>query len=231
LWDTDGFAYTSWKLDRGWQMSNSDSFIDEVTEEVRRDRLFGYFRRYGWIPAVIIIGLVGGTAYNEWSTVQVAQVAQARGDALLDALELEDVAERAASLSTIAHEDEEALVAKLLAAGVDAEQAADLLGSIATDNTQPQYIRDLARLKMASIDGAVTVDEAAAILVELSEPGGVYRNVAMELLVALELRRGSIEAALALLQAHIKDADASSEQIQRMAELIVALGAIPELAY
>mgnify|MGYP001146846582 CR=1 FL=1 len=212
-------------------MSNSDSFIDEVTEEVRRDRLFGYFRRYGWIPAVIIIGLVGGTAYNEWSTVQVAQVAQARGDALLDALELEDVAERAASLSTIAHEDEEALVAKLLAAGVDAEQAADLLGSIATDNTQPQYIRDLARLKMASIDGAVTVDEAAAILVELSEPGGVYRNVAMELLVALELRRGSIEAALALLQAHIKDADASSEQIQRMAELIVALGAIPELAY
>jgi len=212
-------------------MSNSDSFIDEVTEEVRRDRLFGYFRRYGWIPAVIIIGLVGATAYNEWSTVQVAQVAQARGDALLDALELEDVAERAASLSTIAHEDEDALVAKLLAAGVDAEQAADLLGSIATDDTQPQYIRDLARLKMASIDGAVTVDEAAAILVELSEPGGVYRNVAMELLVALELRRGSIEAALALLQAHIKDADASSEQIQRMAELIVALGAIPELAY
>jgi len=231
LWDTDGFAYTSWKLDRGWQMSNSDSFIDEVTEEVRRDRLFGYFRRYGWIPAVIIIGLVGGTAYNEWSTVQVAQVAQARGDALLDALELEDVAERAASLSTIAQEDEDALVAKLLAAGVDAEQAADLLGSIATDDTQPQYIRDLARLKMASIDGAVTVDEAAAILVELSEPGGVYRNVAMELLVALELRRGSVEAALALLQAHIKDADASSEQIQRMAELIVALGEIPELAY
>ena len=212
-------------------MSNSDSFIDEVTEEVRRDRLFGYFRRYGWIPAVIIIGLVGGTAYNEWSTVQVAQVAQARGDALLDALELEDVAERAASLSTIAHEDEDALVAKLLAAGVDAEQAADLLGSIATDDTQPQYIRDLARLKMASIDGAVTVDEAAAILVELSEPGGVYRNVAMELLVALELRRGSVEAALALLQAHIKDANASSEQIQRMAELIVALGEIPELAY
>ncbi|MDG1504627.1 MAG: hypothetical protein P8Q19_00330, partial [Planktomarina sp.] len=196
-----------------------------------RDRLFGYFRRYGWIPAVIIIALVGGTAYNEWSTVQVAQVAQARGDALLDVMELEDVAERAASLSTIAHEDEDALVAKLLAAGVDAEQAADLLGSIATDDTQPQYIRDLARLKMASIDGAVTVDEAAAILVELSEPGGVYRNVAMELLVALELRRGSIEAALALLQAHIKDADASSEQIQRMAELIVALGAIPELAY
>ena len=29
-------------------MSDTDSFIDEVTEEVRRDALFAQFRRYGW---------------------------------------------------------------------------------------------------------------------------------------------------------------------------------------
>ena len=211
-------------------MSDTDSFIDEVTEEVRRDRLFGYFRRYGWIPAVIIFALVGGTAYNEWSKAQVAQVAQARGDALLDALELEDEAKQAAALSAIAREEGDTLVAKLLAAGVEADQAADLLRSVAADATQPQYIRDLARLKMASTDGVLTLDEAAAILAELSEPGGVYRNVATELLVAVHLQRGETQAALELLQAHIKDAVASSEQIQRMAELIVALGASPELA-
>ena len=211
-------------------MSNTDSFIDEVTEEVRRDRLFGYFRRYGWIPAVIIVALVGGTAYNEWSKAQVAQVAQARGDALLDALELEDEAERAAAFSALAREDEDALVAKLLAAGVETEQAVDLLRSVADDGRQPQYIRDLARVKMASTEGLLTLDEAAAILAELSEPGGVYRNVATELLVAVELQRGDTAAALKLLQAHVQDAEASSEQIQRMGELIEALGAIPELA-
>ncbi len=209
-------------------MSDTDSFIDEVTEEVRRDRLFGHFRRYGWIPAVIIFALVGGTAYNEWSKAQVAQVAQARGDTLLDALELEDEAEQAAALSAIAREDGDALVAKLLAAGVEADQAADLLRSVAADDTQPKYIRDLARLKMASTEGVLTLDEAAAILAELSEPGGVYRNVATELLVAVHLQRGETQAALELLQAHIKDAEASSEQIQRMGELIVALGASPE---
>ena len=211
-------------------MSDTDSFIDEVTEEVRRDRLFGYFRRYGWIPAVVIVALVGGTAYNEWSKAQVAQVAQARGDALLDALELEDEAERAAAFSALAREDEDALVAKFLAAGVETEQAVDLLRSVADDGRQPQYIRDLARLKMASTEGLLTLDEAAAILAELSEPGGVYRNVATELLVAVELQRGDTAAALALLQAHVQDAEASSEQIQRMGELIEALGAIPELA-
>jgi len=181
-------------------------------------------------PAVIIFALVGGTAYNEWSKAQVAQVAQARGDALLDALELEDEAEQAAALSAIAREDGDALVAKLLAAGVEADQAADLLRSVAADDTQPKYIRDLARLKMASTAGVLTLDEAAAILAELSEPGGVYRNVATELLVAVHLQRGETQAALELLQAHIKDAEASSEQIQRMGELIVALGASPELA-
>ena len=226
----DGFAYTSQEIYRGWQMSDTDSFIDEVTEEVRRDRLFGYFRRHGWIPAFIIFALVGGTAYNEWSKAQVAQVAQARGDALLNALELEDVAEQVTVLSAIASEGEDALVAKLLVAGIEAEQAADLLKSVAADDKQPKYIRDLARLKMASTDGVLTVDEAAAILAELSEPGGVYRNVATEFLVAVQLQRGYTEAALELLQAHIKDAVASSEQIQRMAELIVALGASPELA-
>ena len=211
-------------------MSDTDSFIDEVTEEVRRDRLFGYFRRYGWIPAFIIFALVGGTAYNEWSKAQVAQVAQARGDALLNALELEDVAEQVTVLSAIASEGEDALVAKFLVSGIEAEQAADLLKSVAADDKQPKYIRDLARLKMASTDGVLTVDAAAAILAELSEPGGVYRNVATEFLVAVQLQRGDTEAALELLQAHIKDAVASSEQIQRMAELIVALGASPELA-
>jgi len=145
-------------------------------------------------------------------------------------LELEDEAEQAAALSAIAREDGDALVAKLLAAGVEGNQAANLLSSVAADDTQPKYIRDLARLKMASTAGVLTIDEAAAILVELSEPGGVYRNVATELLVAVHLQRGEAQAALELLQAHIKDAEASSEQIQRMAELIVALGASPELA-
>jgi hypothetical protein len=30
-------------------MSDTDSFIDEVTEEVRRDRMFFMLKRYGWI--------------------------------------------------------------------------------------------------------------------------------------------------------------------------------------
>ena len=211
-------------------MSDTDSFIDEVTDEVRRDRLFGFFRRYGWIAAVMILGLVGATAFNEWSKSAAAQVAQARGDALLDALDMEDDAASVAALIEISTQEGGDVVASFLAAGADQSQAASLLGAIAANTDQPEYIRDLARLKLATTPDAVSHGEAVLILTDLSTAGGLYRNAATEMLVAIELERGNVDAAVTLLQAHIQDAQATQEQIQRMGELLVALGAKPELA-
>ena len=210
-------------------MSDTDSFIDEVTEEVRRDRLFGYFRRYGWIPAVIILVLVGGTAYSEWSKSVVAQAAQVRGDALLDALEVQDKPESISALSSIVAQEDTDVVASFLLAGLDQSLASELLTVIAENMEQPKYIRDLARLKLAATPDAASKDEAVSILTDLSAPGGLYRNAATEILVALELQRGNRDVALELLQSHVQDAGATRAQVQRMGELIVALGAIPDL--
>ena len=210
-------------------MSDTDSFIDEVTEEVRRDRLFGYFRRYGWIPAVIILVLVGGTAYSEWSKSVVAQAAQVRGDALLDALEVQDKPESISALSSIVAQEDTDVVASFLLAGLDQSLSSELLTAIAENMDQPKYIRDLARLKLAATPDAASKDEAVSILTDLSAPGGLYRNAATEILVALELQRGNRDVALELLQSHVQDAGATRAQVQRMGELIVALGAIPDL--
>lgn len=211
-------------------MSDTDSFIDEVTEEVRRDRLFGFFRRYGWIPAVVILILVGATAYNEWNKSVAEEVAQVRGDALLSALDLEDVVESNVAITEIITTDSGNVVASFLAVGGDQSQAVDLLSGIAANTDQPDYIRDLARLKLAATPNAVSLDEAILILSDLSAPGGLYRNVATEMLVAVELERGNLDVALALLKSHIQDAEASQAQIQRMGELITALESKPEMA-
>ena len=37
------------------QMANNDSFINEVSEEVRRDRLYAFFRKWGWLIALGVI--------------------------------------------------------------------------------------------------------------------------------------------------------------------------------
>ena len=78
-------------------MSDSDSFIEEVTEEVRRDRLFALFRRYGWIPAVAIVLLVGGAAVNEYLKAQERGRAERLGDAILVALENDEAVARQAA--------------------------------------------------------------------------------------------------------------------------------------
>ena len=82
-------------------VSNNDSFIDEVTEEVRRDRLFAAFRKYGWIGLVLVLGVVGGAAWTEWQKAQSASRAQAFGDAMLDAMDLGAPEDRAAAMAAI----------------------------------------------------------------------------------------------------------------------------------
>ena len=210
-------------------MSDTDGFIAEVTEDVRRDRLFRLFRRFGWIPALVILVLVSGTAYNEWSKSKIAELAQVRGDALLNALDITDELSRNVALNKIATQDVNHIIEKFIAAGADMESSINFLQEIVANNDQPSFIRDLARLKLTLIPGALTNKDILKALNDLSVPGGIYRNAAIEILVAYELEQGNVDTALDLLQAHIMDAEASSMQVRRMSELVVALGSAPEL--
>jgi len=40
-------------------VSDTDSFIEEVSEEVRRDRLFKIFKKYAWVAVLVVVLLVG----------------------------------------------------------------------------------------------------------------------------------------------------------------------------
>jgi len=210
-------------------MSDTDGFIAEVTEDVRRDRLFRLFRRFGWIPALVILVLVSGTAYNEWSKSKTAESAQVRGDALRNALDITDELSRNVALNEIATQDLNHIIEKFIAAGADMESSINFLQEIAANTDQPSFIRDLARLKLTLIPDALTNEDILTVLNDLSAPGGIYRNAAIEILVAYELEQGNVDTALDLLQAHIMDAEASSMQVRRMSELVVALGSAPEL--
>lgn len=211
-------------------MSETDSFIAEVTEDVRRDKLFAMFRKYGWIAAVVILALVGGTAYSEWSKSQAAEAAQARGDAVLDALALEDEAVLNETLSNLAAAEDASVAERLLAARPETDNAQALLEGLANDSDQPAYISDLARLKLALLPDALSGEDRVAVLQDLAQPGQLYRNPATEILVGVYLQQDNREAALQLMQDHIQDAETPSAQAQRFLELIVAMGETPELA-
>ena len=97
-------------------MSNPDSFIEEVTEEVRRDRLYALFRKYGWVAVLVVLGIVGGAGWTEWQAARDEARAEAFGDAVLDALDLGAPAERSAALAAVPTDGEQTAILKLLLA-------------------------------------------------------------------------------------------------------------------
>ncbi|ETX26652.1 hypothetical protein [Roseivivax isoporae] len=210
-------------------MSNPDSFIDEVTEEVRRDRLYGYLRRYGWIAVLLVLLIVGGAAWREYRAAQEAAQAQAFGTALLQALDAETPEARIAALEAVeAPNPGGAAVRAMLAAGAGEEGAADAdparLSEVATSGASDIY-RRIASFK-ALVAGADTMsaEERRIGFEALAEPGNPLRLLAEEQLALLDIQAGETDAALARLEAIAADAEATQGLRQRTSRLIVALG-------
>ena len=209
-------------------MSDSDSFINEVTEEVRREKLYGYMRRYGWIAVAAVLLLVGGAAWNEYRKATTEAAAQATGDALYDALEVEDAAARAEALAAVTVDGPAAAVTRLLQAAAqeeagDYEAAAATLDALATDQAVPQMYRDLAAFKSASLP-TDDVNARLAALSGLAQPGQPFRLLALEQQAYLTLGQGDEEGAIALLRQIEEDAAVSRGLRERVQTLMVALG-------
>lgn len=217
-------------------MSDSDSFIDEVTEEVRRDRLFAMFRRYGWIAAVAIVAIVGGAAYKEYNAAQNRQAAEALGDSITTALQANDAAGRAAELSTVTAESpggnavvEFSLAAAQAEAG-NTSSAVATLNAIAVNGEIPEIYRQIASFKALILQAGdeSTIDERRTGLQALAQPGNPLRMLAEEQLALLSLEQDDTEAAIAKYQEILQDAETTSDLKQRATQAIVALGGKPE---
>ncbi len=209
-------------------MSNTDSFIDEVSQEVRKDRLYGYARRYGWIAVVVVLAIVGGTAWREWNASAQRAQAQAFGDAVLAALDRNDPAARAAALAAIPAAGDQAAVLGLMRATDPATDRAAALAALdevaAIQDLRPKY-RDLAILRRAIVGGAeVPVADRRAALEGIAAPGAPYRTLAQEQLALLMVEEGRTADAIAAYLALRQDQEATQGLRARADQMIVALG-------
>ncbi|NOX72996.1 MAG: hypothetical protein GXP03_05050 [Alphaproteobacteria bacterium] len=212
-------------------MTETDSFIEEVTEEVRRDKLFAIFRRYGWIAILGVVLVVGGAAFNEWRKARDQAAAQTLGDTVMNALEVENVTARADALGAITVKDESARVfLSMLEAAARAEAdnrdaALTLLDKVAADTAAPETYRQLARLKAVILRGSDQDREARmAVLDDLAVAGNPFRALAMEQKALALFEYGDNGAAIELLTTLLDEPGATPALLQRAQQLIVALG-------
>ena len=215
-------------------MSDTDSFIDEVTEEVRRDRLFAMMRKYGWIGILAIVLIVGGAAWNEYTKSRDQAAAEALGDAITAALAADDAAGRAEALETVETEAAggravvDFLRAAALAADDRAEQAVDLLDGISLDGDLPLIYRNIAAFKALTLKSeSADPAELRTGFEALATPGSPLRLLAEEQLAVLDIREGNDQAAIDRLQAILDDAEVTTDLQQRASQVIVALGGEP----
>jgi hypothetical protein len=212
-------------------VSNPESFIDEVTEEVRRDRLFAMFRRYGWIGALVVAAVVGGTAWTEWTRAREEARAQGFGDALIEALDQGGAEARRAAIAAVpVSGPQQALQALILASDPDQDRAATLaaLATLEGDAAQPQVYRDLAGLRRAMLAGSdLPVADRRATLEALAAPGRAFRTLAEEQLAYLEIEEGRSAEAIARLRKLLQDQEATPSLRSRASQMIVALGGDP----
>lgn len=218
-------------------MSDTDSFIEEVTEEVRRDRLFLMLKRYGWIGGLAVVVIVGGAAYREYTKAQELAAAQALGDGMIAALAADEPADRAEALAQVAAGSETgAAVAKMMRAGAlaeaeDAETAVAVLSEVATDGELPLVYRHIASFKALALQAeTLSLEERRLQYEALAQPGAPLSLLASEQLALLDIEAGETEAAIARLQAITADATVSRDLQDRATQVIVALGGKPDAA-
>ncbi len=214
-------------------LSETDSFIEEVTEEVRRDRLFALIRRYGWIAVLVVLLIVGGAAFNEYRKAQVRNQAEGLGDAVLAAMDADDAA---AALGEIADPGAAQPVVSLLksAFALEAEDAGAAIAALAEiegDADAPVLYRQLATLKRVMLTAESTDPDARIdALTPLTAAGAPFRVLAEEQIAWAEVEKGDTDAAIARLRALLEDTEASQGLRQRATQLIVALGGDADLS-
>ena len=214
------------------QVANEDSFISEVTEEVRRDKLFKLMRRYGWIAIALVVLVVGGAAFVEWQKARARAAAEAVGDAVLAALSAENAEARVDALAALEpgeDADQRAVVLLLQAAAEaendDAAAARATLDTVANSEASAIY-RDMARLKSIMLADELSPEDRISALQPLIAAGNPFRLLALEQRAFAEIELGQKDTALETLQGIMADADRTEGLQRRASQLIVALGGV-----
>jgi hypothetical protein len=183
----------------------SETFIREVDEELRRDQLKALWNRFApYIIGVCVLIVVITAGYRGWMWWQAKQAAEA-GDrfmAALSEIETGDKAKGEAELAAIAAQAGTgySALAKLRLAGekaaADKSAALAAYDAVANDAAVPQPLRDLGRMRAALL-ALDTGDLAGAK--ERAQPlniaGNPWRHAAREVIGTADYQAGNLQAA------------------------------------
>ena len=218
-------------------MSNSDGFIEEVTEELRRDQMMAKLKKYGWIAVLAVLLIVGGAAFSEYRKSQARAQAEGLGDAILAALEPREADARVAALGAVEAVDPQAgiilsmLTASEQLAAQDLQGAVESLNAVVLNGDVPQIYRDIAQFKALTLQAeTMPAGERKQGFEMLSTAGNRLSLLAQEQMALIAIQEGDTAGAIEQYQTILSDAQVTPDLQQRALQVIVALGGEPDLS-
>lgn len=212
-------------------MSNTDSFIDEVSEEVRRDRLNRMLRKYGWIVLLVVFVAVGAAAANEWWKARVEAQAAAFGGEVDAALQIADPERQAAALEAIPAEGQAAVATGFLAAAAhmqseDYAAAIAVLEGVGDTVAGDDTLTGLTALKLVAALAAADrpVADRFALLDPLIAAENPFYLLLLEQRGIAHLADANPAAALSDFEIILRDTELTAPLRDRVQTLVVALG-------
>ncbi|NJC32625.1 hypothetical protein GGR88_000099 [Sphingomonas jejuensis] len=223
---------------------NNEAFLREVDEELRRDNVTNFWRRYGLlVAAAVVLGLAALAGWMIWQQRQAAAAGR-EGEALaqaIDSLSKNNAAGARASLDALATSETPGYraVAKLAQADVALQSgnragAAQIYQSVATDAGIGQPFRDVALVRATAAEFD-RLPPATVIqrLRPLAQPGNPWFGSAGEMVAMAELAQGNGAAAARLFTAIANDAavpQSIRSRAVQMAAVVDAGGQAPAAA-
>ena len=213
-------------------MSNNESFIQEVSEEVRRDRLYRILKKWGWIGIAVIVALVGGASFNEWNKDSKMNSARNLGDRVLSAVSNKDPIElKEIETSNIS---QDIFIKNLLSAILLSDNKLDAskkaLEEIRDLPEITKTYRELNAFKLGLLllkEDNLTSDERFGVFEELVEPGSPFRLLAKEQQALILIEQGKLELAIKALTKISVDSETTASLKRRVTQLRISLGSDP----
>ena len=216
-------------------MANPESFLEEVAEEVRRDRLFKFFKKNGWIIAFVVVATLCASIAYEWRKNSEISRAKSNGDLLTLALEksqkgnLEELLGLLSDNSPYLRPSSDLMaVTKLYYAELlynidnDPSESLNVLEEIFYNESISTTLRQLAKIKyllLFSGDNMVKQE----LIDELSSPDNHYRFLAQEHKVQTYLASGMSDEANRQIDILLNDLEVSEQQKRRLMDLKLAI--------
>tara|TARA_Y100000385_G_scaffold152924_1_gene158685 strand:- start:94 stop:756 length:663 start_codon:yes stop_codon:yes gene_type:complete len=217
-------------------VSDTDSFLQEVSEELRRDKLYRNIRKYGWIAILLVVVIVGGATYREYLKSKDTKAAQLFGTSIIDALNEKNSDDRIAKLQTINSPGENAkvVIAMLLSAELGVSEkptmAKSSLSSLTEGSSIDAHYRELLNFKiLLGSAETMSLEERVTAFEALSKPGNPFRLLAEEQIALIDLEQGKTDNAIEKISQILLDSELTAGLRNRATQMMIALGRDPKL--